>query len=70
MLDLFLPVAGDVIDGPSFLYDGDFWLTLICVAALVSIITPIIVLLCVKSAKRRKMRSQIDDEMKKQSGEE
>ena len=70
MFGILNPVTADVIDGPAFLYDGDFWWTLICVVAVASILTPIIVLLCIKSAKRRKMRMQTDDGIKDKSGEE
>ena len=70
MSDIIYPVLGDVIDGPAFLYDSDFQWAALFAAIAVLIIAPIIVLLCVKSARKKALRKMAEDGAKDPSGEE
>lgn len=70
MIRLLRTLPGDVIDGPALLYDSDFQWAALFVSIAVLVIAPIIVLLCVKSAKRKARKKAAEEEMKNHSGEE
>ena len=69
MFGYLRPITGDVIDGPAFLYDGDFWWTLIGAVIAAAAVTVLIVSLCVRAKKRRAIE-KAEEEAKNLSGEE
>ena len=68
MFGILKPLAGDVIDGPAFLYDNDFWILLLC--ALIAAAVTVIVLVCVRIARKKALRKIAEEEGKNPSGEE
>ena len=69
MSGVFGPLAGDLIDGPAFLYDNDFWMLIIFVVLAAVIITAVVLLL-VKRKRRKENKSGMPCENTNKSGEE